>query len=65
VLEFRWTWAGHVSKKVLRAETMDELMAKVEASLRNDCSVKAPTATLMRYFRKLAEEHNASLAGQR
>ena len=46
VLEFRWNWAGHVSKKVLRAETMEELMAKVSASLRDDCAVRTPTATL-------------------
>jgi hypothetical protein len=58
MLEFRWTWAGHVSRKTLRAETMEDLMTKVAESLQRDCGVRAPTATLMNYFRRLAEEHN-------
>lgn len=58
MIEFRWTWAGHVSRKTLRAETMEDLMGKVADSLRDDCRVKTPTATLMNYFRRLAEEHN-------
>jgi hypothetical protein len=37
---------------------MDELMGKVAESLRQDCGVKISTATLMNYFRRVAEEHN-------
>ena len=58
MLEFRWQWAGHVSRQVIRAETMDDLMAKVKESWHRDLGVPQSTATMMNYVRKLAEEHN-------
>jgi hypothetical protein len=63
MVEFRWQWAGHVSRQVIRAGDMDELMGKVAASLRKDLGVRTPTATLMNYVRRLAEEHNGAPTG--
>ena len=58
MLEFRWKWAGHVSPQVIRAETMDEILAKVQDSWHRDLGVPTASATVMNYVRKLVEEHN-------
>jgi hypothetical protein len=58
MLEFRWKWAGHVSPQVIRAETMDEILAKVQESWHRDLGVPTASATVMNYIRKLVEEHN-------
>jgi uncharacterized protein YigA (DUF484 family) len=58
MLEFRWKWAGHVSPQVIRAETMDALLAKVQDSWHRDLGVPTASATVMNYLRKLVEEHN-------
>jgi hypothetical protein len=58
MLEFRWKWAGHVSPKVIRAETMDEILAKVKESWHRDLGVPTASATVLNYVRRLVEEHN-------
>ncbi|MEA2532577.1 MAG: hypothetical protein QOJ93_388 [Actinomycetota bacterium] len=58
MLEFRWKWAGHVSPQVIRAETMDQILAKVQESWHRDLGVPTASATVMNYIRKLVEEHN-------
>jgi hypothetical protein len=58
MLEFRWKWAGHVSPKVIRAETMDEILAKVNESWHRDLGVPTASATVLNYVRRLVEEHN-------
>ena len=58
MLEFRWKWAGHVSPKVIRAETMDEILTKVKESWHRDLGVPTASATVLNYVRKLVEEHN-------
>src|SRR5947209_6415437 len=58
MLEFRWKWAGHVSPQVIRADTMDEILAKVKESWHRDLGVPTASATVLNYVRKLVEEHN-------
>ena len=58
MLEFRWKWAGHVSPQVIRAETMDEMLAKVKESWHRDLGVPTATATVLNYVRRLVEQHN-------
>jgi hypothetical protein len=58
MLEFRWKWAGHPSPKVIRAGSIDELMAKVAESWLRDLGAPSSSATVLNYLRKLMEDHN-------
>jgi hypothetical protein len=58
MLGFRWKWAGHVSPQTIRAETMDEILAKVKESWHRDLGVPTASATVLNYVRRLIEEHN-------